>query len=78
LCSGQLGKELLLPFFDIITTIVTVCVVLLWVMVATLTVVEGWKGKIFYAPCLSSVDQITEDPVPDEPIGNSIPFDGSG
>lgn len=74
LCSGLLGQELHLPFFDIIATIVTVCVLLLWVMVASLTVVEGWKGRIFYAPCLSAADRIVENPVPDEPVGNRLPL----
>lgn len=61
LCSSQLGKELSLTFFDVIATIVTVCVILLWVLVAVRTTIEGWKGEIFYAPCLGSVgDKISE------------------
>ena len=61
LCSSQLGKELSLTFFNVIATIVTVCVILLWVLVAVRTAIEGWKGEIFYAPCLASVgDKIPE------------------
>ena len=63
----------MLPFFSIMSTIVTVCVVLLWGMVATLTAVEGWKGKIFYAPCLSALDRKEESPVPDDPVESSSP-----
>jgi ABC-type proline/glycine betaine transport system permease subunit len=75
LCSGQLGKELVLPFFNIIATIVSVCVLLLWVMVASLTAVESWKGRMFYAPCLSVADRILENPVPDERVGNRLPVE---
>ena len=52
LCE-QLGKELHQPFFSVLATIVTVCVILLWTLVAARTTIEGWRGKIFYAPCLS-------------------------
>lgn len=61
LCSSQLGKTLFLDFFNIVACIVTVCVILLWTLVAARTVIEGWKGEIFYAPCLASVgDRILE------------------
>ena len=66
LCSAQLGKELSHPFFSIVATMVTVCVVLLWMLVAVMTVLEGWQGKIFYAPCLASV----ADPNPESSNSN--------
>ena len=48
-------------FFNVVATIVTVCVILLWVLVAVRTSIEGWKGEIFYAPCLASVgDRVPE------------------
>jgi membrane protein implicated in regulation of membrane protease activity len=72
LCSAQLGKELVLPFFNVIATIVTVCVLLLWVLVAVLTVIEVCKGRMFYAPCLTPADRIPEDPVPDVAVGNGF------
>lgn len=65
----------MLPYFSIIATIVTVCVVLLWGMVATLTAVEGWKGEMFYAPCLSALDRLVEPPVPDDPLESSSHLD---
>ena len=38
--------------------------ILLWTLVAFRTVVEGWQGKIFYAPCLASVvDKVAEPAV---------------
>ena len=61
LCSSQLGNELSLKFFNVVATITTACVVLLWILVAVRTSIEGWKGEIFYAPCLASVgDRIPE------------------
>jgi len=55
LCCIQLGKELDNSFFSILATVVTVCVLLLWIMVAVLTVYDGLKGEIFYAPCLAKL-----------------------
>jgi tellurite resistance protein TehA-like permease len=60
LCSTQLGRELHQPFFSILATVVTVCVVLLWSLVAIRTTIEGWKGEIFYAPCLATLDKPPE------------------
>jgi len=61
LCSSQLGKQLSLMFFNVVATIVTICVILLWALVAVRTFIEGWKGEIFYAPCLASIgDRIPE------------------
>lgn len=48
-------------FFNVVATIVTICVILLWALVAVRTFIEGWKGEIFYAPCLASIgDRIPE------------------
>ena len=63
LCSSQLGKELDLQFFNIVACIVTVFVILLWTLVATRTIIEGWKGEIFYAPCLASVGDRIPEPI---------------
>jgi hypothetical protein len=54
LCSAGLGKQLDMAFFKITGCIVTCAVTILWFVVAFRTVVEGVKGKIFYAPCLAS------------------------
>jgi len=54
LCAA-LGKALQQTFFDVLATIITICVIFLWGLVATRTAIEGWKGEIFYAPCLASV-----------------------
>jgi hypothetical protein len=63
LLSAQLGKELGKPFFSVMATIVTVCVILLWTLVASMTTIEGWRGKIFYAPCLATVGDKIPEPV---------------
>ena len=63
LCSAQLGKQLSLPFFNIVATIVTVCVILLWALVAVRTSIEACKGQIFYAPCLASVGNRIPEPI---------------
>jgi tellurite resistance protein TehA-like permease len=75
LCCIQLGKELDNSFFSILATIVSVCVLLLWIMVGVLTVYEGWKGVIFYAPCLAKLgDDLPESAptaVPNTPSTDS-------
>jgi hypothetical protein len=77
LCCIQLGKELDNSFFSILATVVTVCVLLLWIMVAVLTVYDGLKGEIFYAPCLAKLsDNLPEQPpvaVPNSPNPVSEP-----
>jgi hypothetical protein len=63
LLCAELGKELHQPFFSVLATIVTVCVILLWILVATRTTIEGWRGEIFYAPCLASMGDKIPEPV---------------
>jgi hypothetical protein len=38
-------------------------VILLWSLVAARTLIEGWKGEIFYAPCLASVGNRIPEPI---------------
>jgi tellurite resistance protein TehA-like permease len=63
LASAQLGLNLRQTFFNVVATVVTVIVIMLWVMVAVLTTIQGWSGKIFYAPCLASVNNHLPEPV---------------
>jgi len=74
LLSGALGKELDQPFFNVLATMITVVVILLWTLVAARTTIEGWEGKIFYAPCLASVG----DPPPEPAEMIPVPRDGTG
>jgi hypothetical protein len=63
LLCNELGSELQQQFFSILGTIITICVILLWNLVAFRTTIEGWKGKIFYAPCLASVGDKVPEPI---------------
>ena len=63
LCSSQLGKTLGFQFFNVVACVVTICVILLWSLVATRTFIEGWRGEIFYAPCLASVGDRISEPI---------------
>jgi len=76
LCSAQLGKELNQPFFKIWATIITVCVIVLWFVVATKTAIEAWKGELFYAPCLAEVGVVRPPPpaVPED-VPEDVPLD---
>jgi hypothetical protein len=57
-----LGKQLNMTFFKVVGVVVSVCVIVLWFVVAVKTVIEGIGGKLFYAPCLAAigVDRIPE------------------
>ncbi|PYH90493.1 sulfite efflux pump SSU1 [Aspergillus ellipticus CBS 707.79] len=52
LSSCQLGRELPSRFFSVFGTIVSVCVVVLWIVVSVGTLKGIVSGKIFFAPCL--------------------------
>lgn len=67
LCS-QLGTHLPSLFFNVVSTIITACVVLLWMLVAFRTTVEGWKGEIFFAPCLVCLADMPPLPTPQRQI----------
>ena len=68
LCTSELGKTLGFQFFDIFACIVTVCVILLWTLVASRTAIEAWKGEIFYAPCLGRVGPGIPKPIDMTPV----------
>ena len=48
MCSIRLGEQLSFAFFNIVAAIVAICVILLWILVVVKTVIEAWKGDIFY------------------------------
>lgn len=52
-----MGKELPSTFFDILGTVLTVLVVLLWAVVAVMTAVQVWRGELISAPCLKDLDE---------------------
>jgi len=55
-CSAQVGRALSQQFFKVLATVVTLCVILLWSMVAVRTAIEVWKGSIFNAPHVPNED----------------------
>ena len=53
----QLGQEMPSRFFDVLGTIFSVSVILLWIVVAAGTAKGVWSGKLFYAPCLAQLPE---------------------
>lgn len=53
----QLGQEIPSRFFDVLGTIFSVIVVLLWIVVTAGTAKGAWNGKLFYAPCLAQLPE---------------------
>lgn len=51
--TNQFGKELPSTFFNVLGTIFSLIVVLLWIVVAVGTVRASWTGEIFNAPCIA-------------------------
>ncbi|CAL5869231.1 uncharacterized protein PFLUO_LOCUS3459 [Penicillium psychrofluorescens] len=56
----QLGSELPSRFFDVLGTILSLCVVGLWIMVSIGTLKGVVSGKLFLAPCLADL-RVPED-----------------
>ena len=53
----QLGQEMPSRFLDVLGTIFSVSVILLWIVVAAGTAKGVWSGKLFYAPCLAQLPE---------------------
>ncbi|KAL2864942.1 TDT family transporter [Aspergillus lucknowensis] len=54
-CTCQIGAELPSAFFQILGTILSLCVVVLWVVVSMGTLKGVIAGHIFHAPCLADL-----------------------
>ncbi|KAJ0423297.1 voltage-dependent anion channel [Aspergillus carlsbadensis] len=54
-CTCQLGAELPSEFFRVLGTILSVCVVILWIVVSVGTLKGVVSGRIFHAPCLADL-----------------------
>ncbi|GAD95149.1 sulfite efflux pump SSU1 [Paecilomyces variotii No. 5] len=57
----QLGRELPSRFFKVLGTILSVCVVLLWIVVSVGTLKRAVTGEIFQAPCLAEMKSKQEE-----------------
>ncbi|KAI9372122.1 voltage-dependent anion channel [Aspergillus egyptiacus] len=55
LCTCQIGAELPSAFFRVLGTIISLCVVLLWIVVSVGTLKGVVTGTIFGAPCLADM-----------------------
>lgn len=56
-----LGQAFNSPFFKVVGTIFTGCVVSLWLVCAVPTARGWWSGSLFQAPCLTSLPTITTE-----------------
>lgn len=52
----QIGKEMPSKFFDVLGTIFSVAVTLLWIVVASGTLRKALTGELFFAPCLKDLE----------------------
>ncbi|KAL4930493.1 TDT family transporter [Aspergillus undulatus] len=55
LCTSQIGKELPSAFFRVLGTIISICVVVLWLVVSAGTLKGVVSGRMFEAPCLAEL-----------------------
>ncbi|KAJ9194722.1 hypothetical protein DTO164E3_7143 [Paecilomyces variotii] len=57
----QLGRELPSTFFSVLGTILSLCVVALWIVVSLGTLKRAVTGDIFHAPCLAEIKPKQEE-----------------
>jgi len=56
--TTMLGREMPSRFFDVLGTIISVCVIILWMIVAIGTIRGSLSMELFYgAPCLKDLDE---------------------
>ncbi|PKX90342.1 TDT family transporter [Aspergillus novofumigatus IBT 16806] len=60
-CTCQIGRELPSEFFKVLGTIISLCVVVLWMVVSIGTLKGVVSGKLFFAPCLADLKLKEED-----------------
>ncbi|CAG7956549.1 unnamed protein product [Penicillium nalgiovense] len=56
-CTNQLGVEMPSRFFRILGTILSVCVLLLWILVSLFTLKGVFNRSLFVAPCLGDLQE---------------------
>ncbi|KAK4868841.1 hypothetical protein LT330_006450 [Penicillium expansum] len=56
-CTNQLGQEMPSRFFRVLGTILSVCVLLLWIVVSLFTVKGMFNRSLFVAPCLGDLQE---------------------
>ncbi|KAL4911832.1 voltage-dependent anion channel [Aspergillus aurantiobrunneus] len=55
-CTCQIGAELPSAFFRVLGTIISLCVVVLWIMVSAGTLKGVVSGQMFHAPCFAELE----------------------
>jgi tellurite resistance protein TehA-like permease len=66
----QLGQEMPSRFFDVLGTIFSVSVILLWIVVTAGTIRGICKDQLFYAPCLAQLSDKHKYPKEDRVDGD--------
>ncbi|KAJ9485081.1 hypothetical protein VN97_g8275 [Penicillium thymicola] len=56
-CTNQLGQEMPSRFFRVLGTILSVCVLLLWIVVSLFTLKGVFNRSLFVAPCLGDLQE---------------------
>ncbi|KAL4897481.1 malate permease [Aspergillus ambiguus] len=56
-CTSEMGMELPSKFFRVLGTVVSLCVVVLWMVVSVGTMKGVVTGRMFYAPCLGGLKE---------------------
>ncbi|KLJ06235.1 hypothetical protein EMPG_10345 [Blastomyces silverae] len=54
-CTILMATEMPSQFFKVLSTILTLCVLILWLIVSAGTIREVITGRVFFAPCLSDL-----------------------
>lgn len=65
LATNQFGKEIPSKFFSVLGTILSVAVIMLWIIVALITLRHSLTGELFFAPCLQDLRRREEAPEED-------------
>ena len=54
--TNTLAAELPSKFFKVLGTIFSLCVIVLWMVVALGTLQRAWTGEMFFSPCLKELE----------------------
>ncbi|KAJ5215585.1 uncharacterized protein N7498_001992 [Penicillium cinerascens] len=57
MCTTQMGREMPSKFFRVLGTILSVCVLILWIVVSIFTLKGVFNRSLFVAPCLENLRQ---------------------
>ena len=52
----KLGVLLKMPIFSVLGTALVIVLTVMWVFVMALTLYRGWRGQLFFSPCIAEVN----------------------